>query len=246
MIGDVQRPRGGRPVVTWKFGASFDGRLAAADGSSQWITSEEARGDAHRLRADSDAVVVGSGTQRIDDPQLTVRHLTVARQPLRVVVDTRARTPATARVVDGAAPTLIAVAEGADASHLEGLASVVRLPRDAAGLDLGALLDALGARGVRTVLLEGGPTLAGSFLAAGLVDRVIAYLAPVLIGGGGLAAIEGAGARSIEGVLRMRLEEVARIGPDLRVTATPQPESRPLSWGRDNGPAAANMSANLA
>jgi diaminohydroxyphosphoribosylaminopyrimidine deaminase / 5-amino-6-(5-phosphoribosylamino)uracil reductase len=246
MIRDRQGPGGGRPVVTWKFGASFDGRLAAADGSSQWITSEEARADAHRLRADSDAVVVGSGTQRIDDPQLTVRHLTVARQPLRVVVDTWARTPATARIVDGAAPTLIAVAEGADAGHLEGRASVVRLPRDAAGLDLGALLDALGARGVRTVLLEGGPTLAGSFLAAGLVDRVIAYLAPVLIGGGGLAAIEGAGARSIEDALRMRLEEVVRIGPDLRVTATPQPESRRLSWGHDNGPAAANMSANLA
>jgi diaminohydroxyphosphoribosylaminopyrimidine deaminase/5-amino-6-(5-phosphoribosylamino)uracil reductase len=246
MIPDVEGPGGGRPFVTWKFGASLDGRLAAADGSSQWITSEEARADAHRLRAESEAVVVGSGTQRVDDPQLTVRHLTVVRQPLRVVVDTWARTPATARVVDGAAPTLIAVAEGADAGHLEGLASVVRLPRDAGGLDLAALVDALAARGVRTVLLEGGPTLAGSFLAAGLVDRVIAYLAPVLIGGGGLAAIEGAGAGTIEGVLRMRLEEVVRIGPDLRITATPQPESRQVSWRRDNGPAAANVSANLA
>ena len=98
-----------RPFVVWKFGASLDGRLAAADGSSQWITSEEARTDAHRLRAESDAVMVGSGTQRIDNPHLAVRHVEAARQPLRVVVDTQARTPADARVLDDVAPTLIAV-----------------------------------------------------------------------------------------------------------------------------------------
>jgi diaminohydroxyphosphoribosylaminopyrimidine deaminase/5-amino-6-(5-phosphoribosylamino)uracil reductase len=231
MTGDGKtRAEGGRPLVTWKFGASLDGRMAAADGSSQWITSEEARADAHRLRAESDAVVVGSGTQRADDPQLTVRSLRVARQPLRVVVDTHARTPVDARILDGAAPTLIAVSEDADASHLEGRASVVRLPRDAAGLDLDALLDALAARQVRTVLLEGGPTLAGSFLAAGLVDRVIAYLAAVLIGGGGLSAIEGAGAPSIRDALALRVEEVVRIGPDFRLTATLQPESRSARW----------------
>jgi len=94
MIGSVQRGMGDRPLVTWKFGASLDGRIAAADGSSRWITSEESRADAHRLRAESDAVVVGSGTQRIDDPQLTVRGTRVSRQPLRVVVDSNARTAA--------------------------------------------------------------------------------------------------------------------------------------------------------
>jgi diaminohydroxyphosphoribosylaminopyrimidine deaminase/5-amino-6-(5-phosphoribosylamino)uracil reductase len=220
----------GRPFVTWKIGASLDGRIAAADGSSRWITSEESRADAHRLRAESDAVVVGSGTQRIDDPQLTVRGVQVTRQPWRVVVDTNAGTLAGARVLDGSAPTLIAVAADADAGHLEGRVEVVRLPRDAAGLSLHALLEAMAERGIGKVLLEGGPTLAGSFLAAGLVDRVVAYLAPVLIGGAGRSAVEGFGAPTIEEALRLRLEEVVRMGPDFRVTATPHPDARAVRW----------------
>jgi diaminohydroxyphosphoribosylaminopyrimidine deaminase/5-amino-6-(5-phosphoribosylamino)uracil reductase len=211
-----------RPFVVWKFGASLDGRLAAADGSSQWITSEVSRKDAHRLRAESDVVMVGSGTQRIDNPHLAVRHVEASRQPLRVVVDTEARTPADARVLDDAAPTLIAVALDADAAHLEGRATVLRLPRAAdGGLDLHALLRALGERGVRQILLEGGPTLAGSFVAAGLVDRVVAYIAPALIGGGGLSALGGPGAPSIDAVRRFHLEEVTRMGPDVRLVAVP-------------------------
>lgn len=211
-----------RPFVIWKFGASLDGRLAAADGSSQWITSEEARTDAHRLRAESDAVVVGSGTQRIDNPHLAVRHVEAARQPLRVVVDTQASTPADARVLDDVAPTLIAVAQDADASHLEGRVIVERLPRaPGGGLDLVALLAVLGKRGVRRILLEGGPTLAGSFVTAGLVDEVVAYIAPALIGGGGLSALGGQGAPSIDQVRRFELVEVTRIGPDVKLVARP-------------------------
>jgi len=208
-----------RPFVTWKYGASLDGRVAAQDGSSRWVTGEESRADAHRLRAQSDAVVVGSGTMRVDDPQLAVRHAEVRRQPLRIVVDTEARTPATARVLDGAAPTLIAVADDADARHLEERAEVARLPRGAEGLDLNALLQTLYGRGVRSVLLEGGPTLAGSFLAAGLVDRVVAYIAPALIGGGGVPALAGAGAPSIDAAWRLRLDEVERLGTDVRLIA---------------------------
>lgn len=211
----------GRPFVTWKFGASLDGRVAARDGSSRWVTSAESRADGHRLRAESDAVVVGSGTMRMDDPHLAVREAAVCRQPLRVVVDTHARTPATARVLDGAAPTLVAVAHDANARHLEGSAEVVRLPRAPEGLELNALLGALYERDVRSVLLEGGPTLAGSFLAAGLIDRVVAYLAPLLIGGGGTPALTGAGAPSIDAVRRLRLDEVTRLGPDVRLVARP-------------------------
>jgi diaminohydroxyphosphoribosylaminopyrimidine deaminase/5-amino-6-(5-phosphoribosylamino)uracil reductase len=211
-----------RPFILWKCATSLDGRIAAADGSSKWITSAEARADGHRLRAECGAVMVGSGTQQADDPQLAVRDAEVTRQPLRIVVDSNARTPASARVLDDAAPTLIAVADDADASQLEGRrAEVVRLPRVDAGLDLDLLLKALSERGVRAILLEGGPTLAGSFLAAGLIDQVVAYIAPVLIGGGGKSALAGPGAPNIADAKRFRLEDVVRIGPDVRLTATP-------------------------
>lgn len=207
----------GRPHVTWKYAATLDGRIAAADGSSRWITSAEARADVHRLRAECDAVVVGSGTQRADDPHLAVRGIEGAVQPLRVVVDTNgtAVEPG-ARVLDDAAPTLVAVAENVIS---EGPAETVRLPRADGGLDIPALLDVLHARGVRSVLLEGGPTLAGAFVVAGAVDRVVAYLAPVLLGAGP-AALIGGGITTITEALRLDVSETVRIGPDLRVTAT--------------------------
>ncbi|KWX09240.1 DeoR family transcriptional regulator, partial [Carbonactinospora thermoautotrophica] len=186
----------------------------------RWITSSESRADAHRLRAESDAVVVGSGTRRADDPHLAVRDAPAARQPLRVVVDTEARTPLDARVLDAAAPTLIAVAEDVDTPPYP--CEVVRLPRAERGLDLKALLAALKDRDVVSVLLEGGPTLAGSFLAADLVDRVVGYVAPVLIGGGGLPALAGPGAPTIGAARRFRLDDVTRIGPDVRIVARPE------------------------
>jgi diaminohydroxyphosphoribosylaminopyrimidine deaminase / 5-amino-6-(5-phosphoribosylamino)uracil reductase len=207
-----------RPLVVWKYAASLDGRIAARDGTSKWITSEESRADVHRLRAELDAIMVGSGTQAADDPSLTVRHVQ-GRQPLRVVVDSNARTPAGARVLDGMAPTLIAVADDADAGHLGD--RIIRLPRAERGLDLHALLKALEDRGVASILLEGGPILAGSFLAEGLVDRLVAYIAPMAIGGGGKPAVAGAGAASIGDARRFRLLEVTRIGPDVRLTAEP-------------------------
>jgi diaminohydroxyphosphoribosylaminopyrimidine deaminase/5-amino-6-(5-phosphoribosylamino)uracil reductase len=220
--------RRGRPFVTWKLGASLDGRVAAADGSSRWVTGAASRADAHRLRAESDAVLVGSGTALADDPHLAVRKAQVRRaQPLRVVVDTEARLPPGARVLDDAAPTLVVVAEDADAADLDKAgAQLVRLPRAPAGpgLDLAALLAELHDREVVSVLLEGGPTLAGSFLAEGLVDRVVAYVAPLLVGGGGLPALAGSGAASIDAALRLRIDDITRTGPDVRITA------RPATW----------------
>ncbi|MEW2630627.1 bifunctional diaminohydroxyphosphoribosylaminopyrimidine deaminase/5-amino-6-(5-phosphoribosylamino)uracil reductase RibD [Streptomyces sp. NPDC048389] len=239
----------GRPYVTWKYAATLDGRTAAADGTSRWISSPESRADVHRLRAESDAVVVGSGTQRADDPHLAVRGIEGATQPLRVVVDTNATAlRAGARVLDDAAPTLVAIAEDAgpppfvtagDAApppfamagatgHDDTAAAaepggrgcvVVRLPRAERGLSVPALLAALHERGVRSVLLEGGPALAGSFVAAGAVDRVIGYLAPVLLGAGP-AALADAGITTITEALRLHVTGAERIGTDLRVTAT--------------------------
>lgn len=212
----------GRPHVTWKYAATLDGRTAAADGTSRWITSAESRADVHRLRAESDAVLAGSGTLRADDPHLAVRGIEGATQPLRVVLDTRARslTP-TARVLDDAAPTLVVVGEGVTAPPLPGSAEVAHLPYDGTGIAVGALLAELYARGVRSVLLEGGPTLAGSFVAAGAVDRVVGYLAPVLLGAGP-AALADAGITTITDALRLDVTETVRIGPDLRITATPK------------------------
>ncbi|MFF9572666.1 bifunctional diaminohydroxyphosphoribosylaminopyrimidine deaminase/5-amino-6-(5-phosphoribosylamino)uracil reductase RibD [Streptomyces sp. NPDC014685] len=212
----------GRPYVLWKYAASLDGRIAAADATSRWITSAESRADVHRLRAEADAVVVGSGTARTDDPQLGVRGVDGAVQPLRVVVDTTATAVRPgARVLDDGAPTLIAVADDADARHLpEG--AVLRLPRAATGpgLDIPALLDALHGRGIRSVLLEGGPTLAGAFVAAGTVDKVVGYLAPVLLGAGP-TALADAGISTLAEALRLDVTETVRIGPDLRITAVP-------------------------
>ncbi len=220
--------RRGRPFVLWKYAATLDGRIAAADGTSRWITGAEARADVHRLRAEADAVVVGSGTLRADDPQLAARveGATALVQPLRVVVDTAAAVKPGARILDGAAPTLVAVADDAAADHLTGPdcpAEVVRLPRSPAGrgLDIPALLAELYRRDVRSVLLEGGPTLAGSFVAAGAVDKVVGYLAPVLLGAGP-AALADAGITTIADALRLEAADVTRIGTDLRVTARPR------------------------
>ena len=216
--------RRGRPFVLWKYAATLDGRIAAADGTSRWITSGEARADVHRLRAECDAVVVGSGTLRADDPQLAVRGRgDGVVQPLRVVVDTEATVKPGARVLDASAPTLVAVAEDADTGHLAGH-DLVRLPRagDGRGLDIPALLAELYRRGARSVLLEGGPTLAGSFVAADAVDKVVGYLAPALLGAGP-AALTGAGITTIGHALRLDLAEAVRVGPDLRITAYPRP-----------------------
>jgi len=188
----------GRPFVTWKYAATLDGRSAAADGSSRWITGEPARADVHRLRSEVDAVVVGVGTVLADDPQLTVRP-DPGHQPLRVVLDSEGRTPTGARVRDDAAPTLILTATD--------------VPRH----DPAAVLDDLGQRGIVSVLLEGGPTVAAAFLRAGLVDRVIGYVAPALLGAGP-PALADLGVGTINDAVRLRLCEVSQVGDDVRLT----------------------------
>ena len=185
--------RTGRPYVVCKLATSADGGTAAPDGSSQWITGEAARRDAHRLRAESDAILVGAGTVRADDPALTVRHV-AGDDPLRVVLGTA---PANARVH----PCL-----------------------EWAG-DLDELLDELGRRGVVQLMVEGGARVAGSFHAAGLVDRYVLYIAPALFtGADALAAIGGTSAPTVADLWRGRFDVVERVGDDVRLEIVPLKE----------------------
>jgi len=197
----------GRPFVTWKFATTLDGRSAAADGTSRWVSSAPARRDTHRLRGLCDAILVGTGTVLVDDPQLTVRDaddrsLPRERQLLRAVMGLR-DVPAGRRVLDDAAETVLLR---------------TRDPHEA--------LAALRERDRQHVFLEGGPTLAGAFLRAGLVDEVVTYVAPMLLGGG-RSAVGDLGIESIADALHLDITDVTVLGhgPDtnLRLTMTPPP-----------------------
>jgi diaminohydroxyphosphoribosylaminopyrimidine deaminase/5-amino-6-(5-phosphoribosylamino)uracil reductase len=217
----------GRPFVTWKYAATLDGRSAAADGTSRWITGDAARADVHRLRAEADAVMVGVGTVLADDPLLDARGDHDVHQPLRVVVDTHGRTPLTARALTGERPAIVALWKGSAPAAVEdpdrAYPTMLLLPAGEDGrVDLHALLRELADhQQVVSVLLEGGPTLAGAFVAAGLVDRVVGYVAPALLGDGP-GALTGAGVGTISAAHRLRLDEVTRLGEDLRVTLRPR------------------------
>jgi diaminohydroxyphosphoribosylaminopyrimidine deaminase / 5-amino-6-(5-phosphoribosylamino)uracil reductase len=194
----LHRVRTGRPFVTWKYAATLDGRVAAADGTSRWITGEAARHDVHLLRARTDAIVIGTGTALADDPRLDVRlpDASTTRRPLRVVVGRRPL-PAAAKVFDDSALTLLLT------DH-----------------DPASVLKALAERDVVSVLLEGGPTLAGAFVAASLVDRVVAYLAPAVLGAGA-SALGYAGIDTISAALHLHVDSVDLVGDDVRIVATP-------------------------
>jgi diaminohydroxyphosphoribosylaminopyrimidine deaminase / 5-amino-6-(5-phosphoribosylamino)uracil reductase len=200
-----------RPFVIWKFASTMDGRSAALDGTSQWISSPDARADVQQLRSTVDAIIVGVGTVLADDPHLTYRTdagVVANRQPIRVVVDSFDRTPRDARVRDGAARTWVA--------------TVAELGAGADGrVDLRRLGTALFERGCRRVLLEGGPTLAGAYLREGLVDEVVGYVAPKLLGAG-KPALATAGIVTIAEAIDLELTDVKQIGPDLRITALPK------------------------
>jgi len=197
-------PRLPRPFVTFKAGMTIDARVAAPDGTSRWITSTESRADVHRLRSRVDTVMVGIGTVLADDPSLTVRDgqgRPVGHQPLRVVVDSTGRTPKTANVRNGEAQTLVATA-----AEFGGKPSV----------DLSALLMELYHRGRRHVLLEGGPRLATAMLDAHLIDEILVYVAPLVLGAGH-QAFHGSAVATLADAHRARLRAVDRFGPDVRL-----------------------------
>lgn len=210
--GFLKRQATGLPLVTLKLATTLDGRIATAGGESQWITGPAARRLAHALRGRHDAVLVGSGTLLADDPALTCRLPGYATQPtVRVVADARGRTPATARLFTDTAPVWIATAAGVDATALASAgAEILTVPTAAEGLDSKALLQALGARGITRVLVEGGGRLAASLLRAGLVDRLAWFHAPCLIGADGLPAIAA-----------LRLSALAEAPKFRRITSVP-------------------------
>lgn len=211
----------GIPLVTFKSAATLDGAIAASSGDSRWITEEPARRHAHRLRSRHDAVMVGVGTVIADDPLLTCR-IRGGRQPIRVIVDSRLRTPATSRVVTGAKEirTVIACIDS-DPQQERLLADrgveILRCREDEGMVDLVDLLRALSSRGVQSVLVEGGGRLAGALFARGVVSRVALFYAPKLLAKEGIPMIAGERSERISEALALSSLSIRRIGSDLLV-----------------------------
>ena len=231
--GFIARMSRGRGRVRAKLAMSLDGRTAMASGESQWITGPAARQDVQRLRAMSCAVVTGVGTVRSDDCSLTVRpdelgmdpaaaQLAARRQPLRVALDSSLQTPAGAKILDGSAPTLLCHDESVEVPADIIASAVDRLPlaRGDSGLDLQALMDYLSARQCNEILVESGPRLAGALLQAGLLDELIVYMAPTLMGDRARPLLQ-LPLDTMAQQVPLQIEDVRRVGSDWRFTVTP-------------------------
>ncbi|MBU4175326.1 MAG: bifunctional diaminohydroxyphosphoribosylaminopyrimidine deaminase/5-amino-6-(5-phosphoribosylamino)uracil reductase RibD [Actinobacteria bacterium] len=216
----------GFPFVTLKMAMSLDGKVATRTGDSTWITSEESREDVHRMRSENDAVMVGIGTVLSDDPRLTVRMGGYKGAPLRVVADSGARTPVQSRVADvSETPTLVAVAGNAPVESVEALEArgveVVRVGSDGS-VDLRALLKLLAGRDITSLMVEGGPGIASAVWEHGLVDRLVFYYAPMIIGGSEAPGPIGeTGRATIAEAGGLRIDTVSMSGPDVKVVAYP-------------------------
>ena len=222
----------GLPFVTAKFATSLDGKIATNTGDSKWITSELARREAHRIRAMSDAVIVGIGTVLIDDPQLTARDEAdqpLEQQPLRVVIDSQGRIPPGARLLQEPGRTLIATAivNEDESKTISGpRIETISTPNKSGTVDLRALLANLGQAGITSVMVEGGSAILGSLFDEHLVDKVVAFIAPVIIGGQqAKTSVSGLGAKTMEHALRLRNVSIHEIGPDIMVIGYPKPDS---------------------
>jgi diaminohydroxyphosphoribosylaminopyrimidine deaminase/5-amino-6-(5-phosphoribosylamino)uracil reductase len=220
LAGYLHSRRHGVPRITWKVAASLDGRIADTHGRSRWITGAEARADGHRLRAVCDAIVIGAGTALADDPRLTVRGVAGA-SPLRVVADSRLRLPLTLQLFAPplALGTVVACTNLAPASRVRALerrgVTVWRVATAGGHVSPRALARRLAREGRHDVLLEGGATLGSAFVRAGLVQRIVLYAAPLVLGGG--LAWSGGLDRALNGAARGRVESVTRVGDDARL-----------------------------
>jgi len=220
-IGFVARMTRGRPWVRMKIAASLDGRTALANGKSQWITGEEARADGHRWRARACAILTGHGTVRDDDPQLNVRGVDTPRQPLKIVVDSRFETPLSARLLkDGKALIAGAVDEKARISALQKAgAETVIIPNDRGKVELFRMMEELGRRELNEIHVEGGTKLNGSLLQAGVVDELLVYLAPRVIGDSGRGMFDLPELAELSQTKSVSIRAVERVGEDLRLLA---------------------------
>jgi diaminohydroxyphosphoribosylaminopyrimidine deaminase/5-amino-6-(5-phosphoribosylamino)uracil reductase len=221
--GYLKRVRDRRPLITWKVASSLDGRIATGGGHSQWITGELARRRAHLLRAEHDAVLIGSHTAIVDRPRLTCRLAGLeARSPVRVIADSRLQLPLTDPLVAeaGEAPTWILTLAGADKARKEAYRSagveVIEVPAEENGrLDLTAALIELGGRGLTRVMVEGGGRLAASLLGAGLIDRIEWFRAPAVIGGDGIGAAAALGLDRVDRAPRFERIDSVALGEDV-------------------------------
>lgn len=220
--GFIMRHRRGRPWVRCKLGITLDGRTATASGESQWITGTAARRDVHLLRARSSAIMTGIGTVLADDPALTVRldEALPGSQPLRVIVDSHLRLPATARVLDRAGEALVAgIVTAPHRAELADRENVEVLRCGAERVDLAALLAHLAARNVNEVLLEAGPRLCGAMVEARLVDEFVFYVAPKLLGDGARGMFALPGLVRLDQAPALVIDELRAVGEDWRITA---------------------------
>jgi len=220
-IGFIARMTRGRPWVRMKIAASLDGRTALANGKSQWITGEMARQDGHRWRARACAILTGFGTVRDDDPQLNVRGVDTPRQPLKIVVDSKFETSPSARLLkEGKTLVVGAVNDAKRIASLKGAgAEVVIIPNDGGKVELFRLMEELARRELNEIHVEAGTKLNGSLLQAGVVDELLVYLAPRVIGDSGRGMFGLAELTDLSQTTALKIREVERIGEDLRIVA---------------------------
>jgi diaminohydroxyphosphoribosylaminopyrimidine deaminase/5-amino-6-(5-phosphoribosylamino)uracil reductase len=236
-IGFVSRHERGRPWVRVKTAASLDGRIALANGVSQWITSPEARRDGHRWRARACAVMAGIGTLQADNPRLDVRDVETTRQPMRIVVDRRLEMTPSARVLEGGNVLVFcAREEGERAAELRGAgAEVVALPDASGKVDLAAMMQELARRELNEIHVESGNRLNGALLKAGVVDELLLYLAPQLLGDAARGMFDLGVFTSLDERVPMSIHDLRRVGPDLRIVARVSSPSPLGGGGRDEG-----------
>lgn len=220
-IGFVSRMTRQRPWITVKIASSLDGKIALANGNSQWITGEAARTDVHRLRARSCAILTGINTVKHDDPELSVRHVQTTRQPLRVILDNRLEISANAKILQKAGVLIFTTLQ--DSTKIQSLTErgvqVVVLPNATGKLDLAEVMSKLAEFEINEILVEAGSTLSGSLVESQLVDKIIIYCAPIFLGNSAQSMLHLPELRSLSQKWKLEITEIGKVGCDIKITA---------------------------